>query len=144
MQRRGPLRISSATQILVGTRIWSCPRLATQSADWVPRSVFSNPPAFAQNRIGQCSCIDLIILRRRGDSNSREPFDSATFPRWCTRPLCDASVVSVIAQCEHGLIVSDESLDAFSNRWVGSEEICYPRRFNSSERITYEKVCSSG
>ena len=30
-------------------------------------------------------------LRRRRDSNSRDPFEPAAFPRRCTRPLCDAS-----------------------------------------------------
>ena len=32
--------------------------------------------------------------RREGDSNSRYRFQYATFPRWCTRPLCDLSVFS--------------------------------------------------
>ncbi len=31
------------------------------------------------------------FVRRRRDLNSRDPFEPATFPRWCTRPLCDAS-----------------------------------------------------
>ncbi len=31
--------------------------------------------------------------RRRRDSNSRDLFKSAAFPRRCTRPLCDASVL---------------------------------------------------
>lgn len=34
--------------------------------------------------------------RRRWDSNSRYPFEYATFPRWCTRPLCDASILNTI------------------------------------------------
>lgn len=33
-----------------------------------------------------------LLLRRRRDSNSRTGFPIATFPTWCTRPLCDASV----------------------------------------------------
>ncbi len=33
-----------------------------------------------------------MFLRRRRDSNSRDRFRSAAFPRRCTRPLCDASV----------------------------------------------------
>ena len=34
---------------------------------------------------------DLYIWRKRRDSNSRDPFRPAAFPRRCTRPLCDAS-----------------------------------------------------
>lgn len=30
--------------------------------------------------------------RKGGDSNSRYRFQYATFPRWCTRPLCDPSL----------------------------------------------------
>ncbi len=30
-------------------------------------------------------------MRRRWDSNPRYPFGYATFPRSCTRPLCDSS-----------------------------------------------------
>lgn len=36
---------------------------------------------------------DFQFWRRRRDLNSRDPFRSATFPRWCTRPLCDASLL---------------------------------------------------
>ena len=32
--------------------------------------------------------------RRRRDLNSRDPFEPATFPRWYTRPLCDASKIN--------------------------------------------------
>ena len=35
---------------------------------------------------------DFQFWRRRGDSNSRDPFEPAAFPRRCTRPLCDVSV----------------------------------------------------
>lgn len=34
---------------------------------------------------------DFYEMRRRRDSNSRCPLRHATFPRWCTKPLCDVS-----------------------------------------------------
>ena len=36
--------------------------------------------------------VDIPSLRRRRDSNSRCPFEHATFPRWWNKPLSDSSI----------------------------------------------------
>jgi hypothetical protein len=54
------------------------------------------PPAFKSLRLHEkhshkMILILFLVLRRRRDLNSRDPFEPATFPRWWNKPLSDVS-----------------------------------------------------
>ena len=48
-------------------------------------------------------------LRRRRDSNSRDPFEPATFPRWWNKPLSDASCFGTLSRVRMRLVIAPDA-----------------------------------
>jgi hypothetical protein len=55
---------------------------------------FTKKPANWRGEVANLKNFNSEKLRRGRDLNSRYPFEYATFPRWCTKPLCDLSKYS--------------------------------------------------
>ncbi len=64
-------------------------------------------------------------MRRRRDLNSRTSYLVATFPRWCTRPLCDASALKKINYWDWICTYSGTRRQIRHNQWCTRSRIFF-------------------